>query len=111
MYSPGARKGELYKTSETSTYQSIASLCVRMAMNKHIKYAYQQYNGLFKVRYWFYLDKDIDCSNAFKALEDSIAHELRINDARFLPEAVWKTTGVKDPRVIVEIGPALEELP
>ena len=108
MYEPGARRGELYKTSTTSDYQTLATLCCRMAVPKGWRHTFSQYEGLIKVRYWFYLNKNIDCSNAFKALEDAIAHELRVNDSRFLPEAVWKTVGDPNPRVVVEVSPALK---
>lgn len=56
-----------------------------------------------RVRYWFYLKRDIDCDNALKALNDGIARALGVNDKTFLPCVVDKTTGHKQPYVEVEI--------
>lgn len=56
-----------------------------------------------RLRYWFYLDRDIDGDNALKALNDAIAHALGCDDKAFLPCVVEKTTGSKDPHVVVEI--------
>ena len=105
MYAPRERMGAWYKTSDTSSYQSIAGLCVRLAMKKPWKEWLKTYTGQLICNYWFHLDVDMDCSNAFKAIEDAIAHELRVNDSRFLPRAMGKTTGNKKPYILVEISP------
>lgn len=56
-----------------------------------------------RLRYWFHLKRDIDCDNALKALNDAIAHALKVDDKVFLPTVEAKWTGEKDPFVIVEI--------
>lgn len=57
-----------------------------------------------RLRYWFWLTKDVDCDNALKAINDAIATGLGVNDKIFLPCVQEKTVnkGI-DPHVIVEI--------
>lgn len=106
MYAPGATRGQLHKTSGAADYQALATMCVRMAMTKRYKAALAEHKGQLIVRYWFHLgQRDSDCSNLIKALEDAIAHELRVNDSRFLPQVIAKTTGHQHPHTIVEVLP------
>lgn len=56
-----------------------------------------------RLRYWFHLKRDIDCDNALKAINDAVAHALRVDDKSFLPSVEAKWTGEKDPFVVVEI--------
>lgn len=57
-----------------------------------------------RIRYWFHVKRDIDCDNAMKALNDAIAIGLGVDDKKFLPCTVEKTSGNKEPSVTVEIG-------
>jgi len=65
------------------------------------------------INYYFHIGRDIDCTNAIKVIEDGIAIALcpgddpprccRAYDTRFLPRAMYKTTGHKDPYVMIEL--------
>jgi len=95
----------LRKDDGVENYQVLASMCTKMAVPKPWKeYLAGSPKEYIRMRYWFFLNHDMDCSNAFKALEDAIAHALGINDKRFLPCAVAKTTGNKEPYVKVEVS-------
>jgi Holliday junction resolvase RusA-like endonuclease len=59
--------------------------------------------GQIRVYLDFQLKRDADCDNLMKALLDSIAIALGVNDRVFLPCTRSKTVGNKDPKVIVEI--------
>ena len=63
-----------------------------------------------RLRYWFYLTREIDCDNALKAINDAIALAIRPDaspvkrDRGFLPCVVDMYLGEKDPRVVVEVS-------
>lgn len=62
-----------------------------------------------RLRYWFYLGRELDCDNALKAINDAIALAIRPDasaakrDSGFLPHVIDVVTGDKNPRVVVEI--------
>jgi Holliday junction resolvase RusA-like endonuclease len=56
-----------------------------------------------RVSYLFELDNDMDCDNAMKVISDAIALGLGVDDSRFLPCVLDKTTKHKDPGVSVFI--------
>jgi Holliday junction resolvase RusA-like endonuclease len=56
-----------------------------------------------RLRYWMHLKRDIDADNLKKAINDAIAHGLRIDDRIFLTTDEAKWTGEKDPFVLVEV--------
>lgn len=92
------------KTSGVEEYQVTAALFVQNALPKAWRRALAEHDGYIRIRYWFYLKRDIDCDNALKALNDAIAKALRVDDKRFLPCVVDKYTGVKEPRVDLEFS-------
>ena len=53
--------------------------------------------------YRFYLTHDIDCTNMFKVIEDSIFPALGIDDKWALPRAMSKELVKVNPRVEVTI--------
>ena len=62
-----------------------------------------------RLRFWFYLSREIDCDNALKAINDAIALAIRPDaspakrDSGFLPCVADMYLGQKDPRVVVEV--------
>jgi hypothetical protein len=64
-------------------------------------------DGQIIVSYFFYLGRDVDCTNAIKVIEDGVAMALRpedpLYDRQFLPRAMVKETGHKQPHVIIRL--------
>lgn len=58
-----------------------------------------------RVQYRFYVKRDIDCDNALKALNDALAIALGVNDKVFLPCVLEKSTGHRDPYVMIMVDP------
>lgn len=56
-----------------------------------------------RLRYWYHLKRDIDGDNAQKAINDAIAHGLKVDDRIFLTTVEAKWTKEKDPFVLVEV--------
>lgn len=96
------------KTAKVKEYQDEVIRWVRPAVN-----AGWVPGERIVVSYWFYLGRDIDCTNAIKVIEDGIAEALcpdldpprccRKFDTRFLPRAIEKTIGVAEPYVEFEL--------
>jgi Holliday junction resolvase RusA-like endonuclease len=103
MYRIARGERRLVKEPEVATYQTTVTLIVRTTRSTWRPPT----TGQIRVYYWFRLKNDIDCDNALKALNDAIATGLGIDDRRFLPCVVAKTTGHRDPSVHVELGDAL----
>lgn len=93
------------KADGVSEYQAVARMITRLAITKEFRAALEAHRGYIRMGYWFHLKSDMDCSNAFKALEDGIAAGLGIDDRRFLPCATGKTIDRKaEERTIVEVS-------
>lgn len=64
-----------------------------------------------RVRYHFFLKRQIDTDNALKALNDALAMAIDVNDKLFLP-CVWPPPSIskneKYPRVEIEIDDLVE---
>jgi len=57
-----------------------------------------------RLRYQFYLNREVDCDNALKAINDAIALGLGVNDKIFLPCVTSKVIDKKAaPCVVVEL--------
>lgn len=95
-------KQRLAKEEKVLEFQAMTAMFTRLAKPKGWAPASHE----IRVTYEFYLRHDIDCDNAMKALNDSIAQVLGVNDRRFLPCVVSKNVDRTElnPRVIVEIG-------
>ena len=112
------------KLHEVEMYQLVAMNACQRAKpalwEPQFPYQPKRGTGLIVVNLYFYLDRDIDCDNAQKALLDAIKFGLgtrvvtskrskvpRIapiyDDARFLGRAMHKETGHKEPSVRVEV--------
>jgi Holliday junction resolvase RusA-like endonuclease len=63
--------------------------------------------GQVRISYAFYMNRDADCDNLLKALNDAIAAALGFNDRIVLPCVRSKTkVATKDERIEVVIGDA-----
>ena len=88
----------LKKKSEVEPYQIVAMNAAARA--KPDDFAPK---GLIRVRYFWFVKRDIDCSNATKIIEDGIAAGLKVNDKLFLPTSIDKQTGYREPYTYVEV--------
>lgn len=59
--------------------------------------------GFVIVHYWPFSHSDMDAGNVEKALCDAIVKATGVDDAVYLPRAVWKTTGVTKEMERVEV--------
>ena len=82
------------KTEAVADYQTMAGYLINTAKPSAFKP-----EGLIYVLYELFLGRDVDCDNVMKAIDDTLARCLEVNDNRFLPVAMSKETGVKDPHV------------
>lgn len=97
----GVRRG-VRKSPGVESYQIVATLVARAALPANWKDTYSE--GYVRLRYWFYLRREIDCDNALKALNDALAKAFGINDRKFLPYVVDKFVGKnEDPHVVVQL--------
>ena len=95
---PDGYQRRMAKADGVETYQLVAMNEARRAKPDDF-----DPKGLIYVRYWWYVKRDIDCSNSTKVIEDGIAAGLGVNDKMFLPQSVYKQTGVKEPYTAVEV--------
>lgn len=101
----GFRRGgiaypKIIKTDEALAYQQGAALIVRTMKPSGWKWSGKQ----IIVEYRMYLDREADCTNIIKTLEDAIFPALGINDKYALPRAMVKeVVGKHDARVEVTI--------
>ena len=92
------RYRRMVKHDGVEQYQNLVGWIVKGARPK----GWEASNRL-RIRYWFFLKRDMDCDNALKALNDAIAKAIGVNDKIFLPCVQDKTIGNKEPYVKVEI--------
>ena len=100
--------GKLAKKSDVASYQADVTGFVRRAMPPR-----WQAGRRVVIRFWFYLGRPVDATNAMKVIEDAIGEALcpglnpptccRRFDDRFLCQAIELETGFKEPSVVVEI--------
>lgn len=88
----------LAKEPEVEQYQLVATSIAKMARPSD-----WQPTGFIRLRYWWVLDRDIDCDNMRKALNDALALAWGVNDKMFLSCDVEKSIGNKEPYVEVEV--------
>lgn len=100
----GGLVSRLAKTEGIETYQAGVTLIARTA-----KPSGWQPADKIRLRYTFYLGRELDCDNALKAINDAIALAIRPSasaakrDSGFLPCVADVFVGDKNPRVVVEI--------
>lgn len=82
------------KTAAVADYQTMAGFLINAAKPSDFKP-----EGSLYVLYEMFLTRNIDCDNVMKAIDDTLARCLEIDDNRFLPVAMLKETGSKDPHV------------
>lgn len=86
------------KTSEAESYQALVTHLTRQA-----RPASFQPEGQIFICYQMFLKRDADCDNLAKITNDSLAIALDINDSRFLPVVLSKTSGNKEPRMVISL--------
>lgn len=59
--------------------------------------------GMVYVVYDLFVNRDVDADNVFKAINDTLALVLGINDKLFLSVARSKQTGIKEPYVTLTV--------
>lgn len=101
MYA-NSRGGGKHKAPGVEQYQTDAYRIARSA-----KPSGPTPSGQLRVLYWFHLSGSPDADNHFKALNDSLAMALGVNDKVFVPCVVELETGCspQEARVVVQIGP------
>jgi hypothetical protein len=93
---------KIVKTPEAEAYQQGAAMIVRTAKPSGWRWD----GGQVVVEYRMYLDRDADCTNIIKTLEDAIFPALGIDDTYALPRAMSKELVSKsEARVEVTIYP------
>lgn len=95
----GSSYQRLGKLAKVANYQEYVRLVALQARPK----AWEPTEPMIRIRYWMHVQRDIDCDNVLKAINDGLKWALDIDDRRFLPCVVEKTTKNKNPRVEVEI--------
>jgi hypothetical protein len=100
MYERNKGNSGQHKRPGVEMYQTLVTMLVREA-----RPAGWRPDGQIVVSYFYFLGRDVDCTNAQKVIEDGIAMALRpedpLYDRRFLPRAELKELGHKHPCVIV----------
>jgi hypothetical protein len=91
---------KMVKTPEAEAYMQGAAMLSRLARPSGWKWN----GGQVVCEYRFYLTHDIDCTNMFKVIEDSIFPALGIDDKWALPRAMSKELVKTNPRVEVTIA-------
>jgi len=92
------RWDRMTKAPGVADYQDLVVLLARQARPS----GYRP-DGQIRVTYSFYLKRDADCDNLIKAIQDSLAIALDINDKMFLPCTLHKSTGHLLPHTIITV--------
>lgn len=90
-------RGGLYKTDDAKAWQD----GVRMIARVHRPTDFHPKQVI--VAYDFILARDIDCDNVKKMVNDALAEALELNDRYFYTADLSKTTGSKDPHMMVTV--------
>lgn len=93
---PKTRSG-MFKTEEAETYQDSVRWLAKAARPSGFLPAH------IIVGYDFILARDIDCDNVMKMIHDALSEALNLDDRHFYPAVFSKTTGSKDPCVMVHV--------
>lgn len=91
-----ARSG-MFKTKEAEIYQDTVRWMAKTA--KPSGFAPEA----VIIAYDFMLARDIDCDNVMKMINDAIAEAIGLNDRYFYPVVLSKSTGSKNPSVLVNV--------
>lgn len=62
-----------------------------------------QPTGQLLICYQMFLARNIDADNVLKLTNDAIAKAIGINDSRFLPVVLHKSSGNTQPRLVISI--------
>jgi hypothetical protein len=85
-------------TDEANLYKSQLTMVARASKPG----SFQPVGGII-VAYTMRLGRDLDADNVMKAVNDSLAVALGVNDKLFLPVTLDKTSGNKNPHVIIDV--------
>lgn len=88
----------LAKEPEVEQYQMVASQIAKMARPEG-----WEPDGFVRLKYWWVLDRDIDCDNMKKAINDALARAWKVNDKMFLSCDISKIVGNPEPYVEIEV--------
>ena len=118
IYEPArktSRRGREYMgrklTAVAQKYRDDAQLIIGSARPSH-----WAPEGQVRILWDLYLARDMDCDNAMKLVHDAIQLATGVNDARFLPCVMSKTTGVPpraaraEIRIVEASGSLLQDL-
>lgn len=90
--------GSWKKMPEAESYQSSVTHLTRLARPAD----FNPLNQLF-ICYQLFLRRNMDADNVLKLVNDAIAKALDVNDSRFLPIVLSKSSGHDDPRIVLSI--------
>ena len=90
--------GSLKKMGAAERYQSDVTRLVQVKRPTDF-----QPEGQLYICYQMFLWRSMDADNILKLVNDGIAMGLGLNDSRFLPVVLSKSTGHKEPRLVISI--------
>lgn len=90
--------GSLKKTSAAQSYQDDIIRLTRAACPSDFTPA-----GQLLICYQMFLLRNADADNILKIANDGIARALEVNDSRFLPVVLSKTSGDRNPRLVISV--------
>jgi len=97
----GSTYQRLGKIQKVENYQQEVAFLARQTRPK----GWEPRPGAFiRIKYWMHVGRDIDCDNVLKAINDGLKWGLNVDDKRFLPYVVTKTTKNKNPHVEIEVS-------
>ena len=86
------KQGGYSKKGDAERYQVALTMLTRAAKPSDFKPV-----GDIIVAYRFYMKRQVDVDNCMKMINDAVAIALEVDDKRFLPVALYREAGCKDP--------------
>lgn len=90
--------GSMKKTSVAQSYQDDVIRLTRAARPSD----FAPIGQLF-ICYQMFLFRNADADNILKIANDGLAKALEVNDSRFLPVVLSKTSGDRNPRLVISV--------
>lgn len=90
--------GSLKKMGAAEQYQNDVTRLTRVACPSDFAPLGQLY-----ICYQMFLWRNMDADNILKLVNDAIASALNLNDSRFLPVVLSKTSSDKSPRLVISV--------
>ena len=92
------KHGSLKKMPPAATYQATVTDRTRIARPADFNPSGQVF-----ICYQMFLKRNMDADNILKIANDAISVALDINDSRFLPVVLSKSSGNAEPRLVISI--------